>query len=220
MLPMITDRLNQNPLHLIHRDLVIPPIIQRRRPRRLMRRHLLRQIAPPAKYCGKPRDLTKAKWIAVLLFQAKRSPFYRGRVLMGAPMKKPWLIVSVIALILSVSSLACRLSFESVNLSSSEAEALLSGVVYNPKSTVQDLAAARARLAKISSIQGDLQSIWLFGAYIGLLISVVALFGREQTWHSKPIPPIVAFYSSVAAVMTTMPLLLFFVSLQLFGPMH
>jgi len=139
---------------------------------------------------------------------------------MGAPMKNPWLIVSVIALIFSVSSLACRLSFESLNRASSEAEALLSGVVYNPKPTVQDLAAARARVVTISSIQKVLQSIWLFGAYSGPLLSVVALFGRAQTWHSKPIPPIVAFYSSVAAVMTTMPLLLFFVSLQLFGPMH
>jgi hypothetical protein len=33
-------RLNQYPLHFIHRDLIVPPIIQCRRPRRLMRRHL------------------------------------------------------------------------------------------------------------------------------------------------------------------------------------
>jgi hypothetical protein len=152
--------------------------------------------------------------------QAKRSPVCRGRVLIGAQTKNSWPIVSVIALIFSVSSFACRLSFESVNRSSSEAQALLSGVVYNSKSTVQDLAAARVRLAKISSIQRILQSIWLSGAYVGLLISVVALFRREQPCHSKPILPVVACYSSVAAVMTTMPLLLFSVSLQLFGAMH
>jgi hypothetical protein len=39
---------NQDPLHLIHRHLIVPAIIQRRRTRGLMRRHLLREAAPAA----------------------------------------------------------------------------------------------------------------------------------------------------------------------------
>ncbi len=35
---------NQYPLHLIHRHLIIPPVIQRRSPRRLVRRHPLRNL--------------------------------------------------------------------------------------------------------------------------------------------------------------------------------
>jgi hypothetical protein len=135
-------------------------------------------------------------------------------------MKNPWSIVSVIALAFSISSLACWLSLEGVNRSSSKAQALLGGVILNPQSTVQDLVTARSRVAKISSIQRVQQRIWFCGACIGLLISVAAMFGREKPWHSKPILPIVAFYSSVAAVMTVMPFLLFLISLQLFGPMH
>jgi hypothetical protein len=37
---------DEDPLHLVETHLVIPPIIQRRRPRRLMGRHLLRELAP------------------------------------------------------------------------------------------------------------------------------------------------------------------------------
>jgi hypothetical protein len=39
-------RLNKNPLHLIHRHFIIPPIVQCRRPRRLIGRHLLGELAP------------------------------------------------------------------------------------------------------------------------------------------------------------------------------
>jgi hypothetical protein len=37
-------QLNQDPFHLIHRHLIIPSIIERRRPRRFMRRHWLSEL--------------------------------------------------------------------------------------------------------------------------------------------------------------------------------
>lgn len=39
---------NEDPLHLVHRHAIIPTIIKRCRPRRLMRCHLLRRLAPTA----------------------------------------------------------------------------------------------------------------------------------------------------------------------------
>lgn len=45
---------NQYPLHLIYRHLIVPPIIQRRGPRRFMCRHLPREFlaAPIAQIFG------------------------------------------------------------------------------------------------------------------------------------------------------------------------
>jgi hypothetical protein len=38
--------LDENSFNLIHRNLVVPPIVQSRRPRRFVSSHLLRELAP------------------------------------------------------------------------------------------------------------------------------------------------------------------------------
>jgi hypothetical protein len=51
LLPLVRHRikeLDENSFHLIHRDLIIPQIIQRRRTRRFMRRHLLCELSATA----------------------------------------------------------------------------------------------------------------------------------------------------------------------------
>ena len=44
----VSSDLDEDPLHLIHRHFIIPPIIQRRRTRRFVCRHLLRELTTTA----------------------------------------------------------------------------------------------------------------------------------------------------------------------------
>jgi NADH:ubiquinone oxidoreductase subunit 6 (subunit J) len=138
----------------------------------------------------------------------------------GVQINTRWQVVSAIAVTVSILSLTCFLSFESVNQFVSQAQSALNGVALNPKTTTQELMNARAQFAKVASVLKAIQLIWFVGAYAGLFISVIALVGRNQRWHSKPILSIVAFYLSLVVVMTTMPPVLLVLYVELFGPMH